>query len=86
VKNNHNYPALTASQRAYIASVITRRREIEAEIKKLRAEFAALPTNDQLEDRFGVTTSTLHNTVRHAYLRAHPLDARAAQPFQGVTP
>lgn len=73
--SNGTYPALTLALREDIARVIRRRREIEAAIDGLRAEFAALPTNAQLVESYGVTTSTLHNCCHRKYTRKHPLDS-----------
>jgi hypothetical protein len=67
-------PALTTEQREAIRRDLSRRWEIKREIKRLEAELAELPTNEQLVAKYGVCVQTLHSAARKTYAHPHPLD------------
>jgi hypothetical protein len=70
-------PALTEAQREHIGAVIRRRAAIRIEIAKLEAEAAALPTNAELIETFGVSVGSLYNAAKHKYRHEHPIDIAA---------
>lgn len=79
-------PALTEAQREQIGVVIRRRAAIRIEIAQLEAEAAALPTNAELVDTFGVSVGSLYNAAKHKYRHEHPIDIAArAVPRETLT-
>jgi hypothetical protein len=83
-------PCLTGEQRAAIATMVRRRRELTAaklklrrersqlyqQIRKLTAELDGIPLLKDLAKVYGVSALTVTNAADHQYRNTNPLDAR----------